>query len=60
LELQFELKTQVLVQEPEAKSDFDLGDDSETLSPLNTSISEFKKTTEMRKKQYETIQLLVS
>lgn len=55
LELQFELKTQVLVQEPEAKSDFDLGDDSETLSPLNTSISEFKKTTEMRKnsmKQY--------
>lgn len=55
LELQFELKTQVMVQEPEAKSDFDLGDDSETLSPLNTSISEFKKTTEMRKnsmKQY--------
>jgi len=55
LELQFELKTQVMVQEPEAKSDFDLGDDSETLSPLNTSISEFKKTAEMRRnsmKQY--------
>jgi len=55
MELQFELKTQVMVQEPEAKTEFDLGDDHDSLTPLNTSISEFRKTTEMRKnsmKQY--------
>lgn len=56
VELQFELKTQVdEMVKPIENTVASEGGDDEVLSPLNASISEFKKTTEMRKnnmKQY--------